>query len=61
MFFIYLIFRGYTAPEYILERYLTLKCDVYSFGVILLEIVSGQRNRATPMLLSNVSPPAGNH
>ncbi|CAN6236369.1 unnamed protein product [Urochloa humidicola] len=42
---------GYTAPEYIMERYLTLKCDVYSFGVITLEIVSGQKNRNTPTLL----------
>ncbi|KAL6651462.1 hypothetical protein ACP70R_010387 [Stipagrostis hirtigluma subsp. patula] len=44
---------GYTAPEYIMERLLTLKCDVYSFGVILMEIVSGQRNSITPTLLSN--------
>ncbi|XP_062186116.1 receptor-like serine/threonine-protein kinase SD1-8 [Phragmites australis] len=43
---------GYTAPEYIMEQHLTLKCDVYSFGVILLEIASGRRNRTTPMLLS---------
>ncbi|KAF8651284.1 hypothetical protein HU200_063534 [Digitaria exilis] len=44
---------GYTAPEYILEWYLTLKCDVYSFGVILLEIVNGQRNRSSPTFLSS--------
>ncbi|PVH35915.1 hypothetical protein PAHAL_7G304500 [Panicum hallii] len=44
---------GYTAPEYITERYLTLKCDVYSFGVMLLEIVSGRKNRNTPTLLSD--------
>ncbi|TVU16232.1 hypothetical protein EJB05_39784, partial [Eragrostis curvula] len=44
--------RGYTAPEYIMEcRLLTLKCDVYSFGVILLEVVSGKRNWNTPTLL----------
>ncbi|TVU32355.1 hypothetical protein EJB05_24080, partial [Eragrostis curvula] len=43
---------GYTAPEYIMEcRLLTLKCDVYSFGVILLEVVSGKRNWNTPTLL----------
>ncbi|RCV35607.1 hypothetical protein SETIT_7G252900v2 [Setaria italica] len=45
---------GYTAPEYMMERYLTLKCDVYSFGVIMLEIVSGQKNRNTPTLLSDL-------
>ncbi|KAK8449752.1 hypothetical protein SEVIR_7G264400v4 [Setaria viridis] len=44
---------GYTAPEYMMERYLTLKCDLYSFGVIMLEIVSGQKNRNTPTLLSD--------
>ncbi|TVU32333.1 hypothetical protein EJB05_24058, partial [Eragrostis curvula] len=44
---------GYTAPEYILEQCLTLKCDVYSFGVILLEVVSGKRNRNSPTFLPN--------
>ncbi|CAL5014669.1 unnamed protein product [Urochloa decumbens] len=44
---------GYTAPEYSNERHLTLKCDVYSFGIILLEIVTGQRTRTTPTLLSD--------
>jgi hypothetical protein len=38
-----------------MERYLTLKCDVYSFGVIMLEIVCGRKNRNTPTLLSDVS------
>ncbi|XP_025825443.1 putative receptor-like protein kinase At4g00960 [Panicum hallii] len=36
-----------------MERYLTLKCDVYSFGVIMLEIVCGRKNRNTPTLLSD--------
>ncbi|KAK3141405.1 hypothetical protein QOZ80_4BG0333470 [Eleusine coracana subsp. coracana] len=44
---------GYTAPEYPAEGCLTLKCDVYSFGVMLLEIVSGQRNSSMPTLLSD--------
>jgi serine/threonine protein kinase len=45
---------GYTAPEYLSsERHLTLKCDVYSFGIILMEIISGKRNTATPALLSD--------
>ncbi|KAL6651464.1 hypothetical protein ACP70R_010389 [Stipagrostis hirtigluma subsp. patula] len=44
---------GYTAPEYAANRSLTLKCDVYSFGVILVEMISGQRNRNTPTLLSD--------
>lgn len=32
------------APEYLTQGQLTEKADVYSFGVLVLEIVSGQRN-----------------
>ncbi|KAK1439659.1 hypothetical protein QVD17_05479 [Tagetes erecta] len=35
---------GYMAPEYALRGYLTDKADVYSYGIVLLEIVSGQAN-----------------
>ncbi|KAK7318862.1 hypothetical protein RJT34_03569 [Clitoria ternatea] len=35
---------GYMAPEYALWGYLTYKADVYSFGVMVLEIVSGKNN-----------------
>ncbi|KAL5151453.1 putative leucine-rich repeat receptor-like serine/threonine-protein kinase [Glycine soja] len=35
---------GYMAPEYAMHGYLTEKADVYSFGVITIEIVSGKRN-----------------
>ncbi|KAA8541241.1 hypothetical protein F0562_025152 [Nyssa sinensis] len=35
---------GYTAPEYLMEGYLSVKTDVFSFGVLVLEIVSGRRN-----------------
>ncbi|XP_048490634.1 cold-responsive protein kinase 1 isoform X2 [Beta vulgaris subsp. vulgaris] len=35
---------GYLAPEYALGGHLTMKADVYSFGVLILEIVSGQSN-----------------
>ncbi|KAK7285062.1 hypothetical protein RJT34_19820 [Clitoria ternatea] len=34
---------GYLAPEYASSGHLTRKTDVYSFGVLLLEIVSGQQ------------------
>ncbi|KAK1401898.1 Cysteine-rich RLK (Receptor-like kinase) protein [Heracleum sosnowskyi] len=34
---------GYTAPEYALQGQLSEKVDTYSFGVVLLEIVSGRR------------------
>lgn len=33
---------GYLAPEYALLGQLTKKADVYSFGVLLLEIISGR-------------------
>lgn len=37
-------FRGYMAPEYAMRGYLTDKADVYSFGIVLLETVSGKSN-----------------
>jgi len=36
--------RGYMAPEYLARGQLTEKADVYSFGVLLLEIVTGRQN-----------------
>ncbi|KAJ0873940.1 putative protein kinase RLK-Pelle-DLSV family [Helianthus annuus] len=35
---------GYMAPEYAMRGYLTDKADVYSYGIVLLEIVSGVAN-----------------
>lgn len=35
------------APEYLAYGQLTEKADVYSFGVLLLEIVTGRRNNET--------------
>jgi serine/threonine protein kinase len=35
---------GYLAPEYATLGQLTPKVDVYSFGILLLEIVSGRKN-----------------
>ncbi|KAK6284003.1 hypothetical protein POUND7_002955 [Theobroma cacao] len=32
------------APEYVLWGYLTYKADVYSFGIVALEIVAGKNN-----------------
>ncbi|XP_059064637.1 G-type lectin S-receptor-like serine/threonine-protein kinase At2g19130 [Cryptomeria japonica] len=36
--------RGYLAPEWLSGLPITPKVDVYSFGMTLLEIISGQRN-----------------
>ncbi|XP_044461652.1 probable LRR receptor-like serine/threonine-protein kinase RFK1 isoform X1 [Mangifera indica] len=38
---------GYMAPEYALWGYLTDKADVYSFGIVALEIVSGRDNKSS--------------
>ncbi|MED6106715.1 hypothetical protein PIB30_007038 [Stylosanthes scabra] len=35
---------GYMAPEYAMHGYLTDKADVYSFGIVALEVVSGKSN-----------------
>ncbi|GER29173.1 kinase family protein [Striga asiatica] len=35
---------GYLAPEYAIRGKLTRKADIYSFGVLLLEIISGRCN-----------------
>ncbi|CAM0145099.1 unnamed protein product [Urochloa decumbens] len=34
---------GYCAPEYAMTGQLTLKSDIYIFGVVLLEIITGRR------------------
>jgi hypothetical protein len=36
--------RGYVAPEYATLGQLSEKVDVFSFGVLLFEIISGRRN-----------------
>ncbi|KAM0943869.1 putative protein kinase RLK-Pelle-DLSV family [Dioscorea sansibarensis] len=35
---------GYMAPEYAMHGHFSVKSDVYSYGVIILEIVTGRRN-----------------
>ena len=32
------------SPEYAMQGQFSVKSDAYSFGVLLLEIISGQRN-----------------
>ncbi|XP_042501136.1 putative receptor-like protein kinase At4g00960 [Macadamia integrifolia] len=35
---------GYMAPEYAMHGFLSVKSDVFSYGVLVLEIVSGRKN-----------------
>ncbi|KAI0497861.1 hypothetical protein KFK09_021099 [Dendrobium nobile] len=35
---------GYMSPEYAMEGFFSVKSDVFSFGVLMLEIISGKRN-----------------
>ncbi|KAF3792824.1 G-type lectin S-receptor-like serine/threonine-protein kinase [Nymphaea thermarum] len=37
--------RGYLAPEWLKHRPITVKVDVYSFGMLLLDLVGGRRTK----------------
>ena len=43
--------RGYTAPEYAIRGELSEKADIYSFGVLVLEIIGCRKN--TDLTLSS--------
>ncbi|RHN62560.1 putative protein kinase RLK-Pelle-DLSV family [Medicago truncatula] len=51
---------GYMSPEYAMEGRYSTKSDVFSYGVILLETIAGQRNthcekgRESPNLIGHV-------
>ncbi|PIA51730.1 hypothetical protein AQUCO_01100537v1 [Aquilegia coerulea] len=36
---------GYMSPEYLIDGQFSVKSDVFSFGVLVLEIISGKKNR----------------
>ncbi len=38
-----LLYSGYMSPEYATLGQLSTKVDVYSFGILLLEIISGRK------------------
>lgn len=35
--------RGYLAPEWLLENGVSEKCDVYGYGMVVLEMIGGRR------------------
>lgn len=44
---------GYLAPEWLSHSAVTNKCDVYSFGMVLLELVGGRRNAVQSLVGSD--------
>lgn len=36
---------GYMSPEYAMDGIFSVKSDVFSFGVLVMEIISGKKNR----------------
>lgn len=39
-------YSGYMAPEYVMQGKFSVKLDVFSFGVLVLEIITGQHNQS---------------
>ena len=35
------------SPEYAMDGLISIKSDVFSFGVLVLEIITGKRNRGS--------------
>ncbi|XP_074309385.1 cysteine-rich receptor-like protein kinase 43 isoform X1 [Silene latifolia] len=45
--------NGYMAPEYVKHGHLSVKADVFSFGVLMLELISGRRNSSFNLSLDD--------
>jgi len=39
---------GYIAPEYAMSQRATRQTDIFAFGVVILEVVTGKKNRDVP-------------
>ncbi|KAL8246013.1 hypothetical protein R6Q59_007229 [Mikania micrantha] len=39
------LYSGYMAPEYAMHGQFSIKSDVFSYGVLVLEMISGQKNQ----------------
>lgn len=45
---------GYVAPEYVMYGKASESCDVYSFGIVLLELASGKKPIEKPTTTSKI-------
>lgn len=53
-------YSGYMAPEYVIDGLFSVKSDVFSFGVLVLEVISGRKNKgfyhpSSPNLIGHAS------
>ncbi|CAA7394560.1 unnamed protein product [Spirodela intermedia] len=46
----HIVGTGYISPEYAMKGHFSVKSDVFSYGILVLEILSGKRNTSTPDL-----------
>lgn len=46
--------RGYLAPEWITNNSISEKSDVYSYGIVLLEIIGGRKTYDSSEVLRNL-------
>lgn len=40
----FMLSRGYMAPEYLYRGEISTRSDIYSLGVLIMEITTGQKN-----------------